>query len=139
MKLIGMIKDMTTDVPVNFGKGLDEVQERQRRRKMMTLREGCKRALWFADSFQIDLLKLVFCSKETGKPIEIEYKCADTSVPIPSDDDKLVQLHRILYILDRFSVSDEFYHELSMMQPSLPHSYTIKAARTNMNSNIKLE
>ena len=41
MKLIEMIKDMTTDIPVNFGKSLDEVQERQRRRKMMALREGC--------------------------------------------------------------------------------------------------
>ena len=63
MKLIGMIKDMTTDVPVNFGKGLDEVQERQRRWNMIALKEGCKRALWFSDSFQIDLLKLVFCGQ----------------------------------------------------------------------------
>ena len=60
-------------------------------------------------------------------------------MPIPSDDDKFVQLHQILYLLDQFSVSDEFYHELSMIQPSLPRSHTIKAARASINSNIKLE
>ena len=39
-----------------IGKGLDDVQERQRRRKVAALKESCKNALWFAETFDIDLI-----------------------------------------------------------------------------------
>ena len=110
---------------------------------MVMLRVGCERALWFADSFNIDLLQIVFRSKTTGQPISINYDDKQDAINTPScsnsNDDNLMLLHQILYVLDRFGVSDEFYHELSMLHPSLPHSYAIKAARKNINAKIKFE
>ena len=42
-----------------------------------------------------------------------------------------LQVHQVLYLLDRFAISDEFYHECSMLTPSLPRSYRIKRDRIN--------
>ena len=40
---------------------------------------------------------------------------------------------RILYLLDKFCVSDEFYHELSMIENGVPRSYLIKQCKNNLN------
>ena len=60
MKLIRQVQQLTSQPSVNTGKGLDEVQERQRRRKISALHEAGKTALWFCDSFHLDLLKITF-------------------------------------------------------------------------------
>ena len=36
---------------------------------------------------------------------------------------------RVLYLLDRFGVSDKFYQELSMLFSELPRSNAVKKAR----------
>lgn len=45
---------------------------------------------------------------------------------------------RTLYLLDRFGVSDQFYHELSMANPSLPRSYKVKETCSSINSQVEL-
>ena len=42
-------------------------------------------------------------------------------------------VEQILYLLDTFCVSDEFYYELSMMENGLPRSYFIKQCKNNLN------
>lgn len=42
-------------------------------------------------------------------------------------------LESILYILDKYSVGDAFYHELAMLNDGLPCSYLIKQCRKQMN------
>ena len=74
MNLLHAVKEATKPISLNAGQGIDDVKERQRRRKMMALREGCKRALWFADSFNVDLLRVVFQSRKTREPINIVYE-----------------------------------------------------------------
>ena len=44
---------------------------------------------------------------------------------------------QVLYLMDRFNVSDEFYHELSMFLPATPRSYQIKKVRTQQNKSLK--
>ena len=51
------------------------------------------------------------------------------------DEDQLLS---VLYLLDRFAVSDQFYHEISMTNKSLPRSYLIKRARERINSEISI-
>ena len=58
--MLRQVKGMTTEPVVNIGKGIDEVAARQRRRKVCALRESCRSALWFADTFKVDLLKVAF-------------------------------------------------------------------------------
>lgn len=113
----------------NKGKAIDEVEDRQRRRKITQLRESCKLALWFADSFNIDLLAIYFQVKDSNDTIQLQYKdsCVASSATNLSTTTK-----QILYHLDRFAVSDELYHELSMICPSLPRSHIIRKLRTSM-------
>ncbi len=72
--LLQKVKDLTSHYGhVNNGKGIDEVGERQKRRKLASLRETCKRALWFTDSFNVDLLGIIFKTKNTLEEISIDY------------------------------------------------------------------
>lgn len=43
-----------------------------------------------------------------------------------------------LYLLEKFGVSDECYHELTMLHPSLPRSYKVKAVRNDISHNVEL-
>ena len=43
-----------------------------------------------------------------------------------------------LYLLDKFAVSDEFYHELSMSYKDLPRSYKIKGLRGTMSRDVSV-
>ena len=43
------------------------------------------------------------------------------------------KVEQILYLLDKFCVSDEFYHELSMIENGLPRSYLIKQSRSDLD------
>ena len=55
----------------------------------------------------------------------------------PPDSSSSVQ--QILYLLDSYGVSDDFYHELSMIQKSLPQSYTVKNLRTSLSSTVNIQ
>ena len=144
------MKDLTSHYGhVNNGKGIDEVGERQKRRKLASLRETCKRALWFTDSFNVDLLGIIFKTKSNLEEISIDYNnptisssSSNSSSSIMSSSDTTesqTQLRQILYLLDRFAVSDEFYHELSMVSPTLPKSYKVKKVRELLNNNVELK
>ena len=46
---------------------------------------------------------------------------------------------RVLYLLDRFGVSDKFYQELSMLFSELPRCNAVKKkARTELNDTMEL-
>ncbi len=137
---IHTISSMCQQPLANSGRGVDQVAERQRRRKIVQLRNECKRALWFADSFNVDIIKIVARTKTTNEEISLPMSSPPFDIPTssqPSHDSE--QLHQMLYLLDRFAVSDEFYHQLSMVNRSLPKSYKIKEARQRINSNIELK
>ena len=42
----------------------------------------------------------------------------------------------MLYLLDKFAVSDEVYHELTMLCSDLPASHGVKAARNKLNDQL---
>ena len=123
---------LTEEQGANQGKGVDEVQERQRRRKIARLKEATKKALWFSDTFNVDLLTVSFRTRTRGEHIGFTYS-DDASKPsvekiAPNDN-----VATILHLLDRFGVSDIFYHELSMINPSLPRSHVVKKERERLN------
>uniref|UniRef100_A0A1X7V787 Uncharacterized protein n=1 Tax=Amphimedon queenslandica TaxID=400682 RepID=A0A1X7V787_AMPQE len=47
-------------------------------------------------------------------------------------------INEVLYLLDAFNISDEFYHELSMLHPSLPRLCAVKTRRSNISSNVPI-
>ena len=49
-----------------------------------------------------------------------------------TEDDK-ENIEQILFLLDKYCVSDEFYHELALVYDDLPRSYLIKQKRSELN------
>ena len=65
-------------------------------------------------------------------------QCVSSSPPCLRGADR-EKIHQTLYLLDRFAVSDGFYHELSMLNESLPRSYLVKGARKDLNDTIDIQ
>ena len=55
VELMRKIQRGSDTKPKNKGKGIDEVEERQKRRKVSQLNESCR---WFSDSLNLDLLSI---------------------------------------------------------------------------------
>uniref|UniRef100_A0A1X7UAC2 Uncharacterized protein n=1 Tax=Amphimedon queenslandica TaxID=400682 RepID=A0A1X7UAC2_AMPQE len=119
----------------NKGKAINEVEDQQRRRKIAKLRESCKLALWFADSFNIDLLAIYFQVEDSNDTIQLQYK---DSCVASSAINLSTTTNQILYLLDHFAVFDELYHELSMICPLLPRSHIIRKLRTSLSNNVEI-
>jgi hypothetical protein len=120
---------------VNIGRALDELEERQRSRKTNQQREACKRALWFCDSFSVNLLSVSFQTQMKNELVHLTYH--DEPATEKEDDDNNNQAaYAILYLMDKFGISDQFYHEFN---PFLPRYYRIKAIREKLSSTISIK
>ena len=90
---------------INKRKGIDEVGERQRRRKIIRLKEASKNALWFADTFNVDLLSLSIQARSSKEIIKVDFDTDITEKPSSSIQSAHNQALPILYLLDKFGVS----------------------------------
>ncbi|KAJ7377065.1 hypothetical protein OS493_031023 [Desmophyllum pertusum] len=172
------------------GLAIEQVGIRQQQRQLRELREKAQKALWFAETYGLNL-KSLNMEDSTGKQINVtsmqvkatlEYSNsftlkgmknqtptqntflypADatssaergvqndnicTTVPHQPEstsqpnqpyeslnDDEKDQIKMILYIMDRFSISLEGYHELSQVEKSLPRTYLIESCTKVLDS-----
>uniref|UniRef100_A0A1X7VDH3 Uncharacterized protein n=1 Tax=Amphimedon queenslandica TaxID=400682 RepID=A0A1X7VDH3_AMPQE len=53
--------------------------------------------------------------------------------------DSPTSVQQILYLLVSYCISDDFYHELSMIQKSLPQLYTVKNVRKSLSSRVDIQ
>ena len=63
-------------------------------------------------------------------------------MPTPSSDlpdSDQNKLKTLLFLLDKFCVGDEVYHELTMQSGDLPKSYLVKQLRTDLNKTYHIE
>ena len=114
----------------------------------MAIREATKKALWFLDSFNVDLSTIILKSKSSDYKITLTYSNDESDPSLDTDTVDTVTTHpellpcskvdEILFLLDCFGVSDEFYHELSMSHQSLPRWHLIKQRRKSISSNIPI-
>ena len=67
-------------------------------------------------------------STEKHEVVNLNYLCppATGSESEEDEDDLPDTVKETLYLLERFGVSDECYHELAMLHPQLPRLYKIK-------------
>ena len=98
---------------------------------------GYKKALWFSDTFNVDLLTVSFRTRTRGEHIGFTYS-DDASKPSLEKMASNDNVATILHLLDRFGVSDIFYHELSMINPSLPRSHLVKKERERLNNSVQV-
>lgn len=120
------------------GKTFCETKNKQRTLKAFLTR--AETAMWFSKAFGLELDSIKATEVETGKTHEINFTpntdkpegCPACETDNISDTD-MTRIEKILYLLDKFCVSDEFYHELTMIENGLPRSYLIKQRRNNLN------
>ena len=141
--LLQQNEDEATSVPpLNRGKTIEEVSPRQARRKLANFKSLAAKALWFSESFGLVPDCITLHKAGSGSPLKIPLSAKPpenqqvSSTPLDNE-----RLYQVLFILDRFAVSDEAYHEIRMCsnEASLPPLYTLKQARKELNSSMEIE
>ena len=102
---------------------------------MSVLRDACQSALQFAKTFNIDLLSVSFQCRTSKDIVKLDY---NKEMPSPTynsavEPENVHTIYQVLFLLNKFAVSDEFFHELAMLFPSLPRLYTVKLARKRIS------
>ena len=120
-------------------KGKDISAAKNKKRTLNAFLSRAEIALWFGKSFGIEVQALKVKESNTGKVYNVEMKDDDTHkqdgpVDAEMSPDDMSKIEEILYLLDKFCVGDEFYHQLTMHENGLPRSYLIKQQRNNLDS-----
>ena len=116
-----------------------------------------QRVIWFVETFGLDAQQLQLRSQETGEVIDLDLASTtrnpnsnssysspasttnSASTSVQNSFNANTPTLQSLNLLERFGVSDEFYHELFMLFPELPRSYHVKRERRDMSSLIEIE
>ena len=105
---------------------------RQQRRKLSQLKTAAEKALWFVESFGLDLPAITFKTSSTNKVIGISFGPESATIDASC-------VRQTLYLLERFGVSDEFYHELAMINSALPRSHIVKQTRQLITESVEIQ
>ena len=120
----------------NTGKSVEDVTERQQRRKIKELKTNVEQALWFAETFGLKLSSVSF-TDSCGVSHDIDYSNdgrKNSYNNLSAEEKEKVQ--QILFIMDSFCISEAAYHELTMTVggEKLPRSYLVKQCKNDLNS-----
>ena len=143
---------------MNSGKVYEEVSKRQQRRKLSHIHNTAKAALWFAETLELIPDQPTTHTAHSGEQVVVEFATnhspsspdtASTAVTARHPDEFCAM--QTLYLLDRFGVSDEFYHELTQVRkysylrslfPDLPQhgtrTHAVKAIRKQLNDQMEV-
>ena len=156
------------EVMANSGKPIDEVSDCQKRRKLSKFKQSATKALWFAETFGLEVESITARMSNDGNELVIPLSSQGNHpsvVPATStastDRNSHSNVMQTLYLLERFGVSDEFYHELTQVRlkmfcgaelcvyyyfhlcvqvyPELARSYQVKQAWQATGKDIELE
>ena len=129
------------------GKDLSTVSPTTRWRYLRDLKTRAQKALWFMNAYGLKLKSLeVEENNKTKHNLSLDDFPNPTSTTVdtgntrnsskyltlPEDERKKVE--EVLFLMDRFGVSDEFYHNLTMIFDGLPRSYSVKQCKSNLNA-----
>ena len=91
----------------NCGKNINEVKERQQRRKIRELKTYVDKALWFAGTFGLQLSSVEF-KDDTGKFHTMEYHTEERGKKSYNEltDEEKEKVQQILFLTDKFCISE---------------------------------
>ncbi|XP_077863939.1 uncharacterized protein LOC100367812 [Saccoglossus kowalevskii] len=143
------------------GRQLCDLKEKQKKRKLKTLKSKLEVSLWFMKSFGLTVQNLTATSDTNSDVIFnfvadniVEEKIQPESIrnnTVPDvaasekltslSEDKLIELFELQHLLDKFCISNEAYHEMTMTTcgKQLPRSYLIKQCRKDLNDVTHIE
>lgn len=111
------------EVMVNSGKPINKVSDRQKRRKLSKFKQSATKALWFAETFGLEVESITARTSNDGNELVIPLSSEGNHPSVvpatstaPSDRNSHSNVMQTLYLLERFGVSDEFYHELTQVR-----------------------
>lgn len=118
----------------NSSKKIGEVGERQQRRQIRKVKTRIEKALWFAKTFGLDL-QSVTLSDDMGGSHTMAYTEKEKRSYKDLLEEEQKKVKSILYLLDKFCIGDNSYHELTMSPggEDLPRSYLIKQCKDDLN------
>ena len=122
------------------GKKYHQLGTKQQGRKLRFLKTKAQCGLWFCKSFGLELTSIKL--KDDEGLIHTMHYSSPTPTPHgyknlrEEEKDKVEQ---VLFLLDKFCVGDEVYHELSMIVEGLPKSYLLKQKRSDLNKTYHIE
>lgn len=119
-------------------KRFEELTPKTRFRTLKKLESDAQRALWFLNTFGLTP-KCMTLTSAKGKDISLDFKekeCCDFSSMSPEDQDKI---RKLVFLMDRFCVSDAAYHELTMVHNDMPRSYLLVQCRNEVNKTFEIE
>ena len=103
---------------MHSGKKVEEMSKRHQRRKLSQFGSAAECALWFAQSFGLILESVSVRTSGSGEVINVPLSNSEQQQTSSSPEERKVDEYaalQTLYLLDRFGVSDEFYHELTQV------------------------
>ena len=110
------------DELVNKGSPYEDVGAKQKKRKLAQFKKAVDAALWFSESFGLVPTHLTACVSTSDEAISIPLGDSPTTPPDTQPTRRVDEFAAMqtLYLLDRFGVSDEFYHELTQVHEFVP-------------------
>ncbi len=123
---------------VNSGtKYLSELKETQYKKKIKELKTRAQKALWFTESYGLNIESL-YGTTVDGKPVNLNLLDSKKSYDALSEEDK-DKVKSVVYTMDKFGISDEAYHELTLTFQGMTRSYIIKQCRSYMDGFCHIE
>ena len=116
------------------GKTMTEVGNKQKGRKLKLLKNRAQCALWFCRSYGLELSHIKLQDTE-GSNYNLDFQNDTTPSDLKESDKENLEN----FLLDKFCVGDEVYHELSILSDDLPKSYLIKQLRSDLNKTYHIE
>ena len=123
----------------NTGKTIGDVGERQQRSKLTNLKTNVQKALWFSETFGLQLKDVNFINGN-GMEQKLEFKEDRRKSYKELTDDEQKNIKSLLFVLDKFCIGDAAYHELTMVckNSGLPRSYLIKQCKEELNKMVHI-
>ena len=101
---------------------------------LRSFKSEASKALWFAEAYGL-LPQTLKCSTTTGKNVSLSLNSSFGDL----DEENKHHVRQLLFILDKFGISDAAYYELSMISQELPRKYLIVQERANLNKLFHIE
>ena len=122
------------------GKKYHQLGTKQQGRKLRLLKTKAQCGLWFCKSFGLELTAIKL-NDEEGLIHTMNYS---SFTPTPRGyknlrEEEKDNVEQVLFLLDKFCVGDEVYHELSMTVEGFPKSYLLKQKTCDLNKTYDIE
>ena len=133
--LIDYVKSVNKNVgTANSGKQFSEITENNKSRKIKEFKSKAETALWFAESNGLvpQYLKL---ESTDGQTVQVDFNPSSSKSSFQDlPEEERQQIKDLLFILEKFNVSESAYWELTGFCDGLPRKYLVSQCREDINS-----